>query len=95
MHWTDLTRPEGAFALVARLFAALLVMRMVVSLVTVAFSRIHFSMGGGLPILAGLGLLIIAAYLIREHRLRERVRPRNTRGAERTTLLPHLEEDDQ
>lgn len=95
MDWTDFTRPERVVALVARLFAAVLVMLMVVSLVTVALSRVHFSIGGGLPILAGLGLLMITAYLVREHRLRERARPRNIRGAERTPLLPHGEEDEE
>ena len=94
MHRTDFTRPERAVAFVARLFATILVLLIVVSLVIFALSRVHFSIGGGLPMLVGLGSLCIAAYFIRERRLGAESKPRSTRGAERTPLLPQNTEDE-
>ncbi len=48
-------------------------------------------------LVVGMLIVSIAAYVIRESRLRQRARPiRHTRGAERTPIMPnHIEEDNQ
>ncbi len=93
MRWTDLLRPERAFAAVMKIFLGLFVLLLVSQLVFVGLSQITLSVGDSFGMLVGLGLLSVIAYIIRERRKRERPRPRSTRGAERTPLLPPMEED--
>ena len=94
MRWTDFLHPERVFALAAKLFLGLLAFIIVASMILSALARMQFSSADALGMLAGFAILSIIAYVIREHRKRERPRLRNTRGAERTPLLPQMEEDE-
>ncbi len=94
MRWTDFLRPERAFALAAKLFLGLLAFLIVASMILAALARVQFSSADALGMLASSAILSIIAYVIRERRKRVRPRPRNTRGAERTPLLPQMEEDE-
>jgi cyanate permease len=94
VRWTDFLHPERVFALAAKLFLGLLALIIVASLMLSALAQAQFSPADALGMLAGLAILSIIAYVIREHRKRARPRPRNTRGAERTPLLPQTEEDE-
>lgn len=93
MHWSDFLHPERVARTIFRLFLWTLVVIIVGSELTQAFARVQLPPGEGFTVMLGLGLVSIAAYVIREHRKREHPSPRSTRGAERTPLLPHMEED--
>ncbi len=85
-HYTSKLKKLGAI-LVAALFAPTVV------------ERLAPSPGEPDAIVLVVGFLIvsIAAYGIRESRMRQRARPiHRTRGAERTPIMPnHVEEDNQ
>lgn len=94
MHWTDFLRPERAFAFVAKLFFGILALLIIASLIFPVLGRMQFSGIDQLGVLVGLMFLSAIAYLVRERRLNARPRPRNTRGAERTPLLPRTLEEE-
>ena len=94
MHWSDLTRPERALALTAKLFFGLFIFIVGVSMMLSILAKIQFSVVDLVGFLIVLALVSVTAYYIRERRNRERPRPRNTRGAERTPLLPAIEEEE-
>lgn len=93
MRWTDFLRPERACAVVAKLFLGLFVFILVAELARPALSRMQLPAIGSLGMVVGVAIVSGIAYVIREHRKGEHPRPRSTRGAERTPLLPHMEED--
>ncbi len=95
MHLNDFLDPERAVKAMFKLFAAGLVLIIVGSELIRRLAYVTLPPRAGLWVLLGLAPLSIAAYFIREHRMRERLRPRNIRGAERTPILPHIEEDEE
>lgn len=94
MRWSDLTRPERAFALIARLFLGLFIFILVASTLQSLLMRMELSPADLAGLLVGLGLLSVTAYVIRERPRRERPRLPRTRGAERTPLLPNRTEEE-
>jgi len=96
MHWNDFLHPERAAKAVFKLFAVGLVLIIVGSELIRRIACVRLSPGiAGLGMLFSLTLLSIIAYVIRENRRNERTRPPSTRGAERTPLLPRLEEGEE
>ena len=94
MHWNNFLHPEQLARTVLKLFAVGLILVIVGSEFTRALACATLPRGTGLWMLPGLAFLSVVAYLVREHRMREPSRPRNTRGAERTPLLPHIEDEE-
>lgn len=94
MHWNDFLHPERVAGAVLKLFAVALVLVIVGSELVRAFACVTLPRGMSLWMLPGLALVSIVAYLVREHRMRQSARPRNTRGAERTPLLPRMEDEE-
>jgi hypothetical protein len=89
MRWTNFLRPERVCALVAKLFLGLFAFILVAHLILSVIASMRLSAAGSLDLLVALALVSVIAYCIRERRKGKRLKPRSTRGAERTPLLPH------
>lgn len=79
MRWSDLLNPEKLLAMLFKLLAVFFVLLFVLQFLLTT---------DGAVFLVLLSLAAVVAYLIREQRSKEGSRPRSTRGAERTQLLP-------
>jgi|GEM_PF-3190169 len=95
MRLNNFLDPERAVKSMFKLLAVGLVLIIVGSELIRRLASVTLPPRAGLWVLLGLAPLSVTAYLIREHRMGESQRPRNTRGAERTPLLPHIEEDEE
>lgn len=93
MHWNDLLDPGRAVVALLKLIALIFVVLVIGSVCGRALASAG-SVGDGLWALFGFAVLSAVAYLVRERRLRQPPRPRTTRGAERTPLLPRIEEEE-
>ena len=94
MRWSDFLHPERVAQTVLRICAAGLALVIIGSVLTRALACATLPYRTGLWVLPGLAVLSVVAYLVRERRLNARPRPRNTRGAERTPLLPRTLEEE-
>lgn len=94
MRWSDLTRPERAFALIAKLFVGLFIFILVASILQSLLIRMKFSSTDLAGLLVAVGSVSVTAYIVRERRRRPRPRLPRTRGAERTPLLPNRTEEE-
>ena len=88
MRIDDFARPENLIRGVVKLFVVILALLLLPALFEVLVKALP-----GLAVIAGLALASFAAHAARE---RERARPRRPQqagGAERTPVLPTIEED--
>ncbi len=91
--WNLVRRPEQGASSAFRLFVLILSLVILGSFAVRLIAGFGKSLASGAVGLAALLGSSAAAYFIRENGKRRRDRERRYRGAERTPVLPHQEED--
>jgi len=94
LRLNDLLQPERAARKVLGLCAIGFVVLIIGSACARALAGATIEGTSVLWLVPGLALASLGAYLVRERRMRADARSRNTRGAERTPLLPRMEEEE-